>query len=655
MERSRRTRKRHAQRNVTQILKRIQTTSVSIATADNRGASVNLINSNIVKNLSLENPESSSSEVVLNNSEVYNYLSDSSSNSEKEDGEICFVNQIRIWALNHNITHCATRELLEILGPHFPNLPKDPRTLLATPRHVVHKSIGSGKYHHFGILNGIVLALSKGFKEFQIKLPSLLVFEKQTLLTLTIGIDGLPISKSNNNQFWPILGILDQSINRVPFIIGLFYGKSKPESVHEFLIDFVNEMQTLESVGLIHAGTNFTVRIRCIMADAPAKAYIKNCCPYNAYYGCDGCIQKGLWTGRVIYPELESSDRLDTDFASKTQPQYHNGETPLSKLQLGLVSQIPRDYMHLVCLGVVRKLILAWSKGPLQNKLGPRVVAVISSNLLSYIPHCPTEFARKPRSLREIDHYKATELRQFLLYTGPVCLKNNLPREKYEHFLLLHIGCYILMSHMANDEKWLDFAGHCIKKFVRQITVLYGQDFMVYNIHALLHLVRDCKNFGPLDNFSAFPFENAMQVIKRSLRAKNKPFQQAVNRFYESSAIGFDKSNYSVDQVSTWNPKRASFSLSGFNVSKKIRDYCCLTADGKVVLIQEFKSQNIIIVKRFINLQTFYLINSLDSSLLSIFMAGQVSNCYEMSTDMLLKKMYLVPYGNDSFVAIPLL
>jgi hypothetical protein len=55
------------------------------------------------------------------------------------------------------------------------------------------------------------------------------------LLTLTIGIDGLPISKSSNKQFWPILGFVDQSIYPKPFTIALFYGESKPQSASDFL------------------------------------------------------------------------------------------------------------------------------------------------------------------------------------------------------------------------------------------------------------------------------------------------------------------------------------------------------------------------------------------------------------------------------------
>jgi len=42
--------------------------------------------------------------------------------------------------------------------------------------------------------------------------------------------------------------------------------------------------------------------------------------------------------------------------------------------------------------------------------------------LASVRKHISDEFARKPRSLSEVKMWKATELRQFLLYTGPIAL-----------------------------------------------------------------------------------------------------------------------------------------------------------------------------------------------------------------------------------------
>ena len=43
--------------------------------------------------------------------------------------------------------------------------------------------------------------------------------------------------------------------------------------------------------------------------------------------------------------------------------------------------------------------------------------------LLSLNGHMPSEFVCQPRSLKNFDPWKATESRQFLLYSGPVVFK----------------------------------------------------------------------------------------------------------------------------------------------------------------------------------------------------------------------------------------
>lgn len=77
--------------------------------------------------------------------------------------------------------------------------------------------------------------------------------------------------------------------------------------------------------------------------------------------------------------------------------------------------KIPLDNMHLVCLGVVKRIYLMWMKGPLTCRLGFRSLQQISDRLVDLKCYIPSEFARKPRSLFEVLHWKATEFRQFLL------------------------------------------------------------------------------------------------------------------------------------------------------------------------------------------------------------------------------------------------
>lgn len=70
----------------------------------------------------------------------------------------------------------------------------------------------------------------------------------------------------------------------------------------------------------------------------------------------------------------------------------------------------------------------------------------VNDELLLFRNYWPTDFARLPRSLEDIEYYKATELRQFLLYTGPVALQNIANKNVYIHFMVLSCAIRILSS-----------------------------------------------------------------------------------------------------------------------------------------------------------------------------------------------------------------
>ena len=63
-------------------------------------------------------------------------------------------------------------------------------------------------------------------------------------------------------------------------------------------------------------------------------------------------------------------------------------------------------------------------------------VEAVSKKLIELKPLVPKMFARKPRGLAEVDRWKATEFRQFLLYTGKIALNGILRPDLYEHFLV---------------------------------------------------------------------------------------------------------------------------------------------------------------------------------------------------------------------------
>ena len=106
--------------------------------------------------------------------------------------------------------------------------------------------------------------------------------------------------------------------------------------------------------------------------------------------------------------------------------------------------------MHLVCMGVMRRLLYLWTKGPLPSRLKSSTIDEISSALIGLQGFIPKEFARKPRSLRDIDRWKATEFRQFLLFTGRVAVRGKLSESMYHNFMLVHVGIFILVNRAHN-------------------------------------------------------------------------------------------------------------------------------------------------------------------------------------------------------------
>lgn len=451
------------------------------------------------------------------------------SDSESTDSDSLIIddklpNLLAQWATQFSVPLTALGNLLHLLHPYHPMLPLDPKTLLHTPREVVVKQLTcGGYYYHFGIRNNI----EKRFRD----LPSDVCFEKDDL-PIQINIDGLPIFKSSSLQLWPILGILKGSAIEKPFAIGIYSGNQKPLDVAEFLNDFVTEVKNLRTAGLDLGGRHYAFHLHSFVCDAPARSMLKNTKGHSGYSGCDRCVQRGEWDGKVLFSVNDAPLRSNVAFDEMADEDHHRGPSPLQGLGIGLVSHFCLDYMHLVCLGVVRRLIHLWMRGPLNCRLSASLLLQISERLANVRLSIPCEFARKPRPLLEVDRWKATEFRQFLLYTGPVVLKGILSDRMYRHFVVFSTAIYCclnadLCSHYA------EYARQLLVWFVQEAADIYGKQILVYNVHSLIHVVDDVLLFGNLDNVSCFPFENYLGHIKKLIRSPYLPLQQIIGRLTE--------------------------------------------------------------------------------------------------------------------------
>jgi len=287
--------------------------------------------------------------------------------------------------------------------------------------------------------------------------------------------------------------------------------------------------------------------------------------------------------------ETEISERSDQVFRENgynvpdNEGKCHQNDiSGLINLPIDFIKDFALDPMHLVYLGVTRR-ILYFLKGSLRKistgKLSSAFLSAISKQLDSL--KLPDEFSRQPRGLSELDRWKATEFKSFLLYSGPVVLRSFIPPAAWKHFLSLSISIRLL-SEESNDirNRNIRVAKMLLEYFVANAHVHYGKAFAVYNVHGLLHLPDDVEYYqAPLISYSCFQFENHLQFLKRSIRGKSKPLSQVTKRSEELDGSYLKKKERSV-KVNNVRKNSCFLTTSYLVFIEKIRNDGSLLCDS---------------------------------------------------------------------------
>lgn len=544
-----------------------------------------------------------------------------------------FTKLLTDWATSNNITGTAVTSLLKVLKTHhcFSSIPQDCRTLRKTPRKIKIYPISPGQYCHFPLKETLI----KLYRTNQCAL---------SVLSVQLNVDGLPISRSSSKQFWPVLGHIFELPQTSPFVIGLYFGEDKPKSSNDLLRLVVDDILSCNKIEIDNCV--ISVKVHSVVCDAPARAFILNVKGHTGYYGCHKCNIEGTYFNhRMTFPGHCPVLRTNNTVRKRTHEDFHlQNNTELERLNIDLVADIPLDYQHLICLGVTRKLLYLWTKGKINKfRFQNRDTHLLSQRLISLKVFFPREFPRKPRSLQHLNNWKATEYRTFLLYVGPIVLKNLLPDDHYKHFLCLHVAIRILCCENL-QVKYLDYAQQLLTFFVNSITTLYGQEQLSYNVHNLVHLADDSKRFGILDGFSTFKFENFLGKIKLSLKSGNRPLEQIFNR------------------ISEYNPRRhilqskIAVKSNDFIICASKGNNCFLLLDGSVFICEnlDFSDHKKILHGRRLEKPEPLYTSPCDSRLVGITKFSRLSNYFSVDSSVVKSKLIVFEYKN-SFISVPLL
>lgn len=457
-----------------------------------------------------------------------------------------------------------TRNLLKLLrSNNNPDLPADPRTLLHTPRNIENiRQLGGGEYLYLGIAVGLNRVC---------KVDSSVVGGSE--IVLTVNMDGLPLRKSSNFHLWPILCKIQSKV----FVVAVWSGVSSPECPNEFLKEFLEERANLIENGVNVLGKMYTLKIDLFICDSIARAWLKGTKSPSGYYACDRCTIKGIYDRCVLFPnETGCVERTDAKFNELEYLGTHQRQKSiLIDYGVECVKGFIIDSMHQVFLGVVKKLLEYWVGNGASTPRKPRLTVLerkeLSGRLKTLGGKMPREFSRQPRTLKELPRYKATEFRQFLLYTGMVVLKGLIKDPMYRHFIDLSVAIRILSDEfLCESEENLQLAEKLLNKFVKRAPRLYTIWFMVYNVHTLKHIVDDVRAFGCLSDITAFDFENHLQVMKKFVRNSKSPCTQVGKRIIELENLGVDYSHKTLKTKLTTTFRDSWFLLKGMVICQVV-------------------------------------------------------------------------------------
>ncbi|CAD6230420.1 GSCOCG00012181001-RA-CDS, partial [Cotesia congregata] len=284
---------------------------------------------------------------------------------------ITLSEDLRFWLSENSISQQAANKLIGIFRNHGHQneLKKDVRTLMKTPRDVTGKIVNGngGSYFHFGITHGLTRSINKYYNV----CPATILIQ--------LNCDGMSFSKSSSSQFWPLLAAIKADFYSEPVLVGLFHRYSKPNNFTPLFIFVKNASRKMD-----------------------ARAYLTLTKSHSGYFGCSKCTQQGEWGNYVNFPEINSPLRTDESFKSQMQEEHHSGESLLLDLDFGMVSQIPLDYQHLVCLGVAKRYLLRLTNGSRAHRLTNDQIEDFNEALQAMKTCIPLKFVRKPRLLDSV-------------------------------------------------------------------------------------------------------------------------------------------------------------------------------------------------------------------------------------------------------------
>ena len=217
---------------------------------------------------------------------------------------------------------------------------------------------------------------------------------------------------------------------------------------------------------------------------------------------------------------IEICEQLESGEITISDAKGVKGRSLLLDLDyFNFVLSIPTEHMHLMSLGVVKRLLeLCFTVGENRTRITKRPLSSPELfNELMKLIKVPREFPRRARKL-DLAVLKAQELRNILIFYFLLitqCLGNNEKEIKLWEMLAFMVRACILPQEEYENVNENEIK-YCQKHFYQLYEQLYGIKNCTYSVHVSSSHILQMRSSGPLTETSAFCFESFYAELRRA-------------------------------------------------------------------------------------------------------------------------------------------
>lgn len=278
-----------------------------------------------------------------------------------------------------------------------------------------------------------------------------------------------------------------------------------------------------------------------VVGDNPKRSNFRCALCSSAAYACEYCESKaeyvtdnGKKKGHLAWPHSSTANgppRTIEKFlliteniksgnaVTRDECKGFYGTSHLLHIEnFHFVDNIPAEYMHSGCLGVVKRIThLTFNTGDNRERTTVRKLSDLSTFNVQIISiQVVREFNRRIRNL-DLGVWKAQEYRNLIMFYFPIvinCIQDGFTKEKKVWLYLAYVLRACSITNNEFQQIPVQVIENAILIFYKCYESVYGKKNCTYSIHLMSHILK-IRGDVPLTEKSAFKYENFYAELRQ--------------------------------------------------------------------------------------------------------------------------------------------